>query len=250
MEDLKAEAQRVKAELQRRLAQPPAAGATEQPKPVCTECDDTGWCYPNGPEGGVLPCQTCLTRKRGQAPGVPVDEHGSRLANYHELATNRDALKHAKLWLEGVHPDLYLFGGVGSGKTRLACTLLNERWAAGDRVEFFRVAQLLAAILPGAEDIDATIDRMSRIPVIVLDDVGASQATDFARRMLLVIYEARMDRGHRTIWTSNLDLEELAGFNQDERLSSRIAGHAKVVELDGQDWRLKPVKKRGHHGGR
>jgi chromosomal replication initiation ATPase DnaA len=211
----------------------------EKAPAICSQCDDTGWTYPNGPDGGVVRCPECDSRKRGQAPGVPMAEHGSRLDGFEETRDNRDALAQARRWLAGDFPDLYLFGGVGTGKTRLACSLVNERWAAGDRVEFIRAAQLLAVLLPASDSLDDAMARISRIPVVVLDDVGANQATDFARRMLLVLYETRMDRGHRTIWTSNLTLGELAEFHQDDRLSSRIVGNAKVVELAGKDWRLR-----------
>ncbi len=224
-----------------RLRRLPRPSTLNDKGPICGTCEDTcGWLYPNGPDGGVIPCPECQSRKRGEAPGLPVAEHGSRLATFQQTKDNVHAIAAAKKWLAGDRPDLYLFGGVGTGKTRLACSLANERWAAGIGVEFFRVAQLLSVMLPGsATDVDTTLGRIEQIPVIVLDDVGASQATDFARRMLLVLYESRMDRGHRTIWTSNLDLEELAGFNQDERLSSRIAGNALIAEMTGKDWRLR-----------
>jgi len=59
------------------------------------------------------------------------------------------------------------------------------------------------------------------------------------------VFDARTDRGHRTIWTSNLNLDELvAFFGEDKRLASRIAGNAKIVELNGPDYRLKKAKAR------
>lgn len=203
---------------------------------VCPECDGTTWLQVSG---GVVKCPTCLSRARGQAPGVPLDEQGRLLDTFKETADNRDGLTQARLFLDGVHPDVYFTGGVGTGKTSLACRLLNELWKRGDRVEFFRVPKLLGTLLPGADDLDGVIERLATIPIICLDDVGASQATDFARRMLLVIYEARGDIGTRTIWTSNNDLDELQEFTGDDRLSSRIAGRAKVAELKGKDWRLR-----------
>lgn len=216
-------------------------GATSQPD-VCQDCSNTGWVYPEG-ANGVVRCPACLSRQHGKAPGIPDAEHGTRLDNFRETAHNRAALQEARRFLEDIHPNLYLFGGVGTGKTRLACSLLNELHAQRVRVEFFRVPRLMATLLPGADDLDGIIERIAAVPVICLDDVGASQATDFARRMLLVIYEARTDRQHRTIWTSNLDLGELGEFTQDDRLPSRIAGTAKVVELKGDDWRLKKPAK-------
>ena len=82
--------------------------------------------------------------------------------------------------------------------------------------------------------------------MLVIDDVGASQATDFARRMLHSLFDARADLKRRTIWTSNLSPDELTAFlQQDARLVSRIAGACKVVELDGPDFRLVKRKRKG-----
>ncbi len=224
-------------ELAAKIGTPPTGWkAPDLPADYCTDCDNTKWMQVDG--GGVKRCPACLSRARGQAPGIPQEEHGSRLATFKETPQNRNALTEARLFLEGVHPNIYLFGGVGTGKTRLACSLLNELHSQFTTVEFVRVPKLLVTLLPGAESLDDLIERIAAVPVICLDDVGASQASDFARRMLLVIYEARGDRGHRTIWTSNLDLGELQEFTGDDRLPSRIAGGAKVVELAGKDWRL------------
>lgn len=225
-----------------RIRKPPA-WAGKEPSNLCQECDDTGWVRDHDTDR-VSRCARCQSKLRGQAPGVPAEEHGSFLDNFTQTADNHDAITQAKYFLDGVHPDLYLAGGIGTGKTRLACSLLNEFWKAGTAVQFYRVPRLLATLLPGADDLDGIIDTVAKVPVICLDDVGASQATDFARRMLLVIYEARGDQGQRTIWTSNLDLGELAEFTQDDRLTSRIAGRAKVTELRGKDWRLKRAKAR------
>ena len=85
--------------------------------------------------------------------------------------------------------------------------------------------------------------RREPTAVLVLDDVGANQGTDYARRMLQTIFDARLDAGHRTIWTSNLTLDEMAEFLGDDRLTSRIAGNCRVVRLQGDDWRLKPKRR-------
>ncbi len=74
----------------------------------------------------------------------------------------------------------------------------------------------------------------------MLDDLGAERdaATDYTRRTLLMLYEARHDAGRRTVWTSNKTPGEVGAFMGDDRLASRIAGRCRVVELTGRDWRL------------
>lgn len=200
----------------------------------------------------MVKCSTCdhWDRKRGTAPGVPDDEKASTLANYTETKDNGEAIRQAKFFLDGVHPGLYIHGGVGSGKTRLACSILNELWKAGTRVRFNRVPELLQKLMPGSDSTDQVFDQAADIPVLCLDDVGANAGTDFSRRMLQSLFDRRLDLGHRTIWTSNLDLDELADFlAEDRRLPSRIAGACKVVELDGKDWRLMKARQRARTTG-
>lgn len=209
---------------------------------ICDVCHDSGW---QEAAGGVKKCKgeagvSCpyLENRRGVAPGVPVEEAKATLDNYTRTAENGEAIKHAEYFLDGTHRGLYLHGGVGTGKTRLACSVLNTLWARGVGVRFKRCPELLIQLQPGHDDTDQVWQRMVDVPVLVLDDVGANQGTDFARRQLQALFDARLDRGHRTIWTSNLDLDDLAEFLADDRLPSRIMGQCRVVELSGKDWRL------------
>lgn len=213
----------------------------------CQACDGTGWEEVQEKPRKVQHCTRCdyWENRRGCAPGVPDEERPSTLANYEPTKDNADAVRQAKFFLDGVHPGLYIHGGVGTGKTRLACSILNDLWKAGIRVRFFRVPELLQKLMPGADSTDQVFDQVVDIPVVTLDDVGANAGTDFSRRMLQSLFDARTDRSHRTIWTSNLSLDELADFlAEDARLPSRIAGECKVVELDGKDWRLLKAKQR------
>lgn len=209
-------------------------------KPTCEACDDTGWIRK---DQGVVRCPTCYSRQRGEAPGIPTQEAGVSLKDFTQTKENETAIKAAKAFIDGALRGLYFWGDIGTGKTRLACTILNELWKAGQNVEFFRSAHLLNQLLPGHDDVDVLMNRIANVPVICMDDIGSSQATDFARRMLLVIFEARQDKGNRTIWTGNLSLDDLGEFFQDNRLVSRIVQEATVVEMGGKDWRLKKRKR-------
>lgn len=229
---------------------------TEPAEAECTGCQNTGW----EPviDAGIRRVRKCQhqgcdywDRKRGCALGVPEDERDSLLDNYTPIPENADAVKQARFFLDGVHPGLYVFGGVGCGKTRLACSILNELHKRREQVRFFRVPELLQQLMPGNDSTDRAFYQAVDVPAVVLDDVGANAGTDFSRRMLQSIFDARLDRGHRTIWTSNLDLDELAEFlTEDKRLPSRIAGHCKVVELGGPDWRLKKARAKARAAGK
>ncbi|MYN65077.1 MAG: hypothetical protein F4X11_08620 [Acidobacteria bacterium] len=211
----------------------------------CKRCDRTpGW-EPVVVEGvsRVRRCG-CWTAAHAAAPSVPREFREARWATWRRTAENRHALEAAQAFLHAGEDgrDLLLCGPVGTGKTRLACTVLNESWQSGERsMAFARVPLLLYRLRPQAAlDTSETFDRLVAATLLVLDDLGSERdaATDYTRRTLLMLYEARHDAGRRTVWTSNKRPSEIAVFMGDDRLSSRIVGRSEVVGLEGRDWRL------------
>jgi len=224
------------------------------PANKCETCSGTTWVQA-ATGGGVVRCPACRDQRLGVVGSMPVSEQQARLADYdgkqRQVVGNlADVLRHVRLFLDGVHPDLYLHGGVGAGKTTLACAALNELHRAGKAgCMFVRVPELLIQ-LQGEGDRERFASVCS-VDALVLDDVGASQGTDFARRMLQSVYDARIAKDRRTIWTSNLDLDELTTFlESDKRLASRIAGQAKVLHLETKDFRLAKLKARQRQAAR
>jgi len=175
---------------------------------------------------------------------VPHEFREARWATWRRTAENRHALAAAQAFLRGGEDgrDLLLCGPVGTGKTRLACTVLNESWRLGERsMAFARVPLLLYRLRPQAAlETSETFDRLAAATLAVLDDLGSERdaATDYTRRTLLMLYEARHDAGRRTVWTSNKRPSEIAAFMGDDRLSSRLVGRCDVLGLEGRDWRL------------
>lgn len=222
-------------------------------QPRCPRCEGTGWDVAAGEDGirRARKCGTCdyWDLRRGYAPGVPTDLQNVTLDSYGTDLESPDRMKgpleQARYFVDGVHPGLFIYGGVGCGKTTLAAAILNMVHRQRVRVLFARVPELLLRLQSGAgEESSQLFERVAGVQVLCLDDVGADKGSDYSRRMLQTVFDARQDRAYRTIWTSNLDLDELAVFLADERLPSRIAGAAKLVEMDGPDYRLKQAKKR------
>jgi len=187
----------------------------------------------------------CWTAAHAAPPSVPREFRDARWSTWRKTGDNRHALDEARAFVragaEG--PDLFLCGPVGTGKTRLACTAVNEAWKSGERsVAFARVPMLLYRLQPHgtAAETAEEFNRLAAARLLALDDLGSERdaATDYTRRTLLMLYEARHDAGHRTIWTSNRTPSQIGAFMGDDRLSSRIAGRCRVVELEGRDWRL------------
>ncbi|OUM86750.1 MAG: hypothetical protein BAA01_03925 [Bacillus thermozeamaize] len=109
-------------------------------------------------------------------------------------------------------PGLYLYGPLGVGKSRMmgaACRKLAERGIPSIMVylpEFLR--EVKDAIQDGR--VQEKVDVLKQVPVLVLDDIGAETVSSWVRDEILgPILQARVNAGFPTLYTSNLNYDEL-----------------------------------------
>lgn len=134
-------------------------------------------------------------------------------------------------------PFLMLTGDTGRGKTHLAVGVM---WAAWERhrtrSRFWPVVDLLARYrstfdrdraTESTEDIDRELERL---PLLVLDDLGAQKDTEWAEERLFQLVDRRYRDRKPTVVTTNLGEIQLP-----PRLKSRLCdrGVSTVVQLDG-----------------
>ncbi len=125
-------------------------------------------------------------------------------------------------WAERPAGWLTLIGGTGVGKTHLAAAAANDRLAVGDSVCFAVVPELLDALRASYRDegeasFEAIFSWLKDVDVLVLDDLGAHQATEWASEKLYQLCASRYLRKAPTLITTNVAPEEL-----DPRLASRL----------------------------
>lgn len=164
----------------------------------------------------------------------------------------REALAAGRRWLEayraGDRRNLLIFGPVGTGKTGLGWGLIRELIEEdGVRCNGVVFRDLLDELRDGfrrrmqGDEVDYPIRRST---VLLLDDLGAERATDFAREELAVLVEHRWQRDLVTVATTNYRPAELAArLGHDdrvvgERIVSRLMEGAAQIELRGGDRRL------------
>ena len=87
---------------------------------------------------------------------------------------------------------------------------------------------------------ESVVEKYSRCPILVLDDLGVEKTTEWALQTLYIILNNRYSNYMQTIITSNLTIEALQDKLGD-RIASRIVGMCKMVKLTGRDRRLQSI---------
>ena len=120
---------------------------------------------------------------------------------------------------------IYLTGSFGSGKTYLIAALFNEMAKKGIRSILVYYPDFLRNLKGSfSSDYNEKFDHIRKIPLLLLDDIGAESVSNWSRDEVLgPLLQYRMDNHLPTFFTSNLTLEEL-----EKALSLTSSGVDKV----------------------
>lgn len=210
-------------------------------EPTCPVCGDAGFCRVNVPLGHpdwgkAVPCQNCrdLCRERIASrlaiSGLPLlTQHTHRFRTWKNLAHLRPVAAACKAFAAGSAPHhfLTLIGRPGTGKTHLALAAAWD-WLEEDRgtVAYYQVETLLDTLRrgydrdlhTGAEDTYRVLHFVTNCDLLVLDDLGAEQPTEWAGAKLDEIVDHRYINRRPLIITSNLGRDSLP-----QRISDRLS---------------------------
>ena len=147
------------------------------------------------------------------------------------------------------HHNLVILGPTGVGKSFLANALAQAAIRQGFRALFVRVPRLLEqlAIARASAEYSATLERIAKIDVLILDDFLLAPMTDVERRDLLEVLEDRYGK-NSTVLTSQLPTkswhEALGEPTIADAICDRLVHNAHVLTLRGTSIRrqkgLKP----------
>ncbi|MBQ7136701.1 MAG: primosomal protein DnaI [Bacilli bacterium] len=106
---------------------------------------------------------------------------------------------------------IYLHGSFGSGKTYLIAALINELAKKDVKGIVIHLPEFLRGLKESfSSDYSEKFDAIKKVPVLLIDDIGAEYLTNWARdEVLEPILQYRMDENLATFFTSNFTMEEL-----------------------------------------
>jgi len=136
------------------------------------------------------------------------------------------------------HHNLVVLGPTGVGKSFLASALAQAAIRQGFRALFVRVPRLLEqlAIARASADYSATLERIAKIDVLILDDFLLAPMTDIERRDLLEVLEDRYGK-NSTVLTSQLPTkswhEALGDPTIADAICDRLVHNAHRIKLKG-----------------
>ena len=185
---------------------------------------------------------------------IPRAYEGDTFADYIVTGANKDAVDAAHMMVADEIKGLFLHGEKGTGKTKLAAIIANERARTGHPVLFASVPDLMADIRRSFKDetTSEAVQAVKNAPFLVLDDLGAEKMTEWVGEQLFCIVNHRYNERLATVVTSNYSPTQVIAHMatvdgrgnviddmQGQRIMSRIYGMCERVEIKGADWRMR-----------
>ena len=143
------------------------------------------------------------------------------------------------------HIGLVLCGPAGTGKSWVMAALMRRFITSRQKCERIGWEVLCIKIRAtyskdSTETEDSILRRLLRPRHLFIEDIGAGKAidvpeTDFAKRILYVLIDTRLENGLPTYITTNKTREQLAA-TFDERIASRLSAF-KWIAVGGKDKR-------------
>ena len=174
------------------------------------------------------------------------DPDGTNSATLNDRESIAGAYKDARQFVELDRPKpwLYVHGPTGVGKTHLAVAIANALQELGSSVTFWSVPNLFddlrhAYSNPNEAAFYTLFDSVRNSELLILDDFGTQQMTDWALEKLYQLISHRHDRLLPTVITSqyilwkgadNSNLQQMRGKFQWESIRSRLNDSTVVTE--------------------
>ncbi len=155
-----------------------------------------------------------------------------------------------KILNENYDKSLFIWGGVGSGKTVFVTSMAKKYIRDDVNILWYSFPALIMKLQKAFNSGETDFNTGKKITpygiaekialsekILFLDDLGAEKITEFVKQIMYYIINEREQRELKTIITSNFSLADI-DRQIDPRISSRIGGMCKVLKFSGKDRRI------------
>lgn len=174
--------------------------------------------------------------------------------NAKETPDNRENLATCKAYagqfnnMLAKNQGLLLMGDVGTGKTYMAACIANELILSGTPCIMTSFVRLITLTKPYEDDSDdGAIETLLRVPLLVIDDLGAQRDTAYATERVYDFINRRVLSGKPMVITTNItDPKQLTNAIEvsERRIYDRILQHCAPIMFAGKSWRLQEARER------
>ena len=143
------------------------------------------------------------------------------------------------------HANVVFLGGVGLGKTHLACALGHAACLAGHSVLFTTAVDIINTLAAAQSTgrLKAELKRYLKPAVLAIDELGYLPIDKTGADLLFQIFSQRYERGSLLITTNQAYKHWARLFNNDSTITSavldRVLHHAETVIIAGKSYRTK-----------
>lgn len=186
-----------------------------------------------------------------KASAVPVEYVGKGFDDFRvENKACGEALRQARLYAENFErikdagAGLFLYGSTGTGKTHLACAVLQELAKRGVDGVYAMTWQIVRAV-KAADFKEDPLQPFIDASILVLDEVGVQNGSRFEETVLYPLIDSRVGLRRPTIFISNVqpDAKDPAYEGETvrkligERLWDRVQHRSVFLRLAGESHR-------------
>ena len=140
--------------------------------------------------------------------------------------------------------NLLFFGGPGTGKTFLTNCVAKELLDKGFFVVYRTSEELIRDLKTIKFENDTELEELLlKCDLLIIDDLGSEQITDFSKTELFNLINRKMLKGYKMLISTNCGLEFLSGM-YSERIASRLLGEFTLCKFYGEDIRIRKNYKR------
>ncbi len=156
------------------------------------------------------------------------------------IPQNAEQVRRIQNWNPELSKGVVLYGSVGTGKSTLCKAVVNRFASQSYRCLFISVADAMQRLKDTMDRKDTTLgaeqEKLITPNLLLLDDLGAEKASEWAVEKIFLIFEKRAALKKHTFFTTNLTPDQI-GDVYKERIRDRMVEHCSWVHFQGDSFR-------------